>query len=718
MAPPAAVGGEEGKLPSSSSGVAAAGVAAAAAAESHSTASAGGGGSVGGSSSSVGSLPDVHSPPRASSLSILDRIYHRTVAPTDLPRCYTIESDSYPADESASLEALQYRQHHAAQYFRCAVVLPPSSVDNPTDSMKMTGEIVGFVTGTRCSAFDVDSMTVHDPNGSMLAIHSVVVAERHRNQGVGGAMMREYVQSIRKMNVKTPIDKIVLIAKADKLAFYVRAGFAVVGISPIVHGRDVWYECCCDLTGGSGLLPRGGGGSGASSSGASIAITGTGTVGGVGGVAGNGSQADSSSVRGAVDGAGSGAPLGQSARDLVGGVGAGGGGGANGSNSNSVGDLVVTGSVPASPWDSLLAGGAGAGGGPRMAAAGGGKPCFVIDSFADPARPGSGNPAAVVYMGEAGSIDSVGEREEAWMRTVAREFNLSETAFLWDRRRGDGASSALWRGDEVGYDIRYYTKSGAEVDLCGHATLAAASVVLRVAAEDTSRPTKVKGAVFYAKKDVLKASSVPVEDGSSVSSLSSLSPPSLRIVMDFPWRSVREVDAQADREAVMDMIQSAFGFGGDASTNGDILFVGIDSVGEDLLIELSPDAFDRVGPAGSSVLNVPALNCWGGGYTRGVILCCRIAKGSKDDSEDFLSRFFGPKAGIDEDPVTGSAHCTLGPYFGAKIGRSRVVGRQASSRGGIVECTLRDGGGEGEGRPRRVGIAGTAVTTVSGILFI
>ena len=194
------------------------------------------------------------------------------MAPTDLPRCYTIESDSYPPDEAASLEALQYRQHHAAQYFRCAVVLPPSSVDNPTDSMKMSGEIVGFVTGTRCSAFDVDSMTVHDPNGSMLAIHSVVVAERHRHQGVGGTMLREYVQSIRKMSVKTPIDRIVLIAKADKLAFYVRAGFAVVGISPIVHGRDVWYECCCDLTGGSGLLPRGG--SGASSSGASIAITG------------------------------------------------------------------------------------------------------------------------------------------------------------------------------------------------------------------------------------------------------------------------------------------------------------------------------------------------------------------------------------------------------------------------------------------------------------
>lgn len=632
--------------------------------------------------------------------SILGRLFHRTVTPTDLRPCYTIESESYPPDEAASLESLQYRQHHAAPYFRCAALL---SVDGAaaaaataaakqrnsqkseptvaTDSMKMSGEIVGFVTGTRCSAFDVASMTVHDPHGSMLAIHSVVVSEQYRRMGIGSAMLREYVASIRKMTVQTPIDKIVLIAKADKLAFYVRAGFTVVGVSPIVHGRDTWYECSCDLTGGSGLLAGVGDLPPPAADGASCAdlIGGHNSLGALGPATSGGAAAD----------------------DRL----------------SNAGDDSSTAAIKASggPWSSLAS---------KMAC---GKSCYIVDSFADPSQPGSGNPAAVVYMGDAASVESVGEREEVWMRTVAMEFSLSETAFLWQRRRGDGASSALWSGDEVGYDIRYYTKGGNEVNLCGHATLAAASVVLRVAAEDASRPTAVKGAVFYAKEDVLKASIVEVSGDDTSSTSSNSETTNTHIVMDFPWRSVGEVDDPAQKTAAISMLTSAFGLAdgsdeADDTKESDILYIGLDSIGEDLLVELTPDAFDRVGPAESSLLNIAALKSSDVNYSRGVILCCRVSKDGKDGSArgriDFLSRFFGPKAGIDEDPVTGSAHCTLGPYFGAKIGRSRVVGRQASSRGGIVECVLMDGGGEGEGRPRRVSITGTAVTTVCGSLLI
>lgn len=630
---------------------------------------------------------------------ILSRLFHRTVTPTDLRPCYTIESESYPPDEAASLESLQYRQHHAAPYFRCAALLSVdgaaaaataaaakqknSQKSDPTaatDSMKMSGEIVGFVTGTRCSAFDVASMAVHDPHGSMLAIHSVVVSEQYRRMGIGSAMLREYVASIRKMTVKTPIDKIVLIAKADKLAFYVRAGFTVVGVSPIVHGRDTWYECACDLTGGSGLA-------------------------------------------GIVD-LPSAAPDGASCADLIGGhnslaaLGSATTGGATADDRlSNAGDDSSTAAIKASggPWSSLAS---------KMAC---GKSCFIVDSFADPSQPGSGNPAAVVYMGDAASVESVGEREEEWMKTVAMEFSLSETAFLWQRRRGDGASSALWSGDEVGYDIRYYTKGGNEVNLCGHATLAAASVVLRVAAEDASRPTAVKGAVFYAKEDVLRASIVEGSGDDTSSTSSNSESTNTRIVMDFPWRSVGEVDDPAEKTVAISMLQAAFGLAdgsdeADDTKESNILYIGLDSAGEDLLVELTPDAFDRVGPAESSLLNIAALKNSDVNYSRGVILCCRVSKDGKDGGArgriDFLSRFFGPKAGIDEDPVTGSAHCTLGPYFGAKIGRSRVVGRQASSRGGIVECVLMDGGGEGEGRPRRVSITGTAVTTVCGSLLI
>lgn len=637
---------------------------------------------------------------------ILSRLFHRTVTPTDLRPCYTIESESYPPDEAASLESLQYRQHHAAPYFRCAALLSAdgaasvaataaaaakqknSQKSDPTaatDSMKMSGEIVGFVTGTRCSAFDVASMTVHDPRGSMLAIHSVVVSEQYRRMGIGSAMLREYVASIRKMTVQTPIDKIVLIAKADKLAFYVRAGFTVVGVSPIVHGRDTWYECSCDLTGGSGLA----GIVDLAPPAASVRVDGA-------------SCADPSGGHYSLGPLGSAATGGAAAAD---------------DRLSNAGDDSSTAAIKAGggPWSSLAS---------KMAC---GKSCFIVDSFADPSQPGSGNPAAVVYMGDAASVESVGEREEAWMRTVAMEFSLSETAFLWQRRRGDGASSALWSGDEVGYDIRYYTKGGNEVKLCGHATLAAASVVLRVAAEDASRPTAVKGAVFYAKEDVLKASIVEGSGDDTSSTNSNSETTNTRIVMDFPWRSVGEVDDPAEKNAAISMLQSAFGLadGSDEADDlekSDILYIGLDSVGEDLLVELTPDAFDRVGPAESSLLNIAALKSSEVKYSRGVILCCRVSKDGKDGGArgriDFLSRFFGPKAGIDEDPVTGSAHCTLGPYFGAKIGRSRVVGRQASSRGGIVECVLMDGGGEGEGRPRRVSITGTAVTTVCGSLLI
>ena len=77
-------------------------------------------------------------------------------------------------------------------------------------------------------------------------------------------------------------------------------------------------------------------------------------------------------------------------------------------------------------------------------------------------------------------------------------------------------------------------------------------------------------------------------------------------------------------------------------------------------------------------------------YTRGIILCCQNSSKDHDSDADFQSRFFGPKAGIPEDPVTGSAHCLLAPYFGKLLGIDKMVGRQASLRGGIVKCTLQE----------------------------
>ena len=101
-----------------------------------------------------------------------------------------------------------------------------------------------------------------------------------------------------------------------------------------------------------------------------------------------------------------------------------------------------------------------------------------------------------------------------------------------------------------------------------------------------------------------------------------------------------------------------------------------------------------------------------------MIICCCCSSTAAETAEQtqskqqtihFRSRFFGPKVGIDEDPVTGSAHCALGPYFGNKLGKVVIVGRQESERGGVVECILKQDEG-------RVCIVGTAVRFLSGKL--
>jgi hypothetical protein len=150
-----------------------------------------------------------------------------------------------------------------------------------------------------------------------------------------------------------------------------------------------------------------------------------------------------------------------------------------------------------------------------------------------------------------------------------------------------------------------------------------------------------------------------------------------------------------------------------------ILFAGLSEIG-DVLVELTTDTFLSIPHEG---LNFDAM-LYCDGYSRGVIICCvskqpKEEDGSDNDddshsaaptlSPDFLSRFFGPKAGINEDPVTGSAHCVLAPYFCSKLKRDKVVGMQTSRRCGVVECVV-----EGD----TVQLTGTAVTTMTGTLWL
>lgn len=171
--------------------------------------------------------------------SIVENVSYRPVNVDDIPRCYDIESSSYPEDEAASLENLKYRQQNAGEYFMC--VTKPHSETN-------FEHIIGYICSTRCDEFTEESMSVHEAHGSILAIHSVVVDAAYRRQGIASAMMNEYLKRMLPFSNLVAdtgangISRILLLAKSNLLSFYVDCGFMVLRPSPIVHGKDVWYE--------------------------------------------------------------------------------------------------------------------------------------------------------------------------------------------------------------------------------------------------------------------------------------------------------------------------------------------------------------------------------------------------------------------------------------------------------------------------------------------
>lgn len=160
---------------------------------------------------------------------LLSRISYRTPTADEIPACFAIESASYPPDEAATFQGLKYRQAHATDYFRCAI-------------LDESATIIGFVCSTRCEEFEEESMSTHVATGPLLAIHSVVVQEEYRRKGIATAMLKAYLEHIQKENVDGSIQSFVLLAKANLLGFYVNCGFQVNRPSPIVHGQELWYE--------------------------------------------------------------------------------------------------------------------------------------------------------------------------------------------------------------------------------------------------------------------------------------------------------------------------------------------------------------------------------------------------------------------------------------------------------------------------------------------
>jgi PhzF family phenazine biosynthesis protein len=232
---------------------------------------------------------------------------------------------------------------------------------------------------------------------------------------------------------------------------------------------------------------------------------------------------------------------------------------------------------------------------------------------------------------------------EEWMQQVAMEMNLSETAFL----HPDGDA---WR-------LRWFTPT-VEVALCGHATLGTAHLLWE---EGQLQPGAE--ARFQTASGLITARQG--EDG--------------WIEMDFPAKPEQPAEAP-------DGLVEALGVRP--------VYVGRSQF--DFLVEVESEAAVRA--VAPDFGRLRGVDC------RGVIVTAKADAGSE---ADFVSRFFAPRAGVDEDPVTGSAHCVLAPFWAGRLGRSELTGYQASRRGGLVR--VRHAGD-------RVALIGRAVTVLRGQL--
>lgn len=260
------------------------------------------------------------------------------------------------------------------------------------------------------------------------------------------------------------------------------------------------------------------------------------------------------------------------------------------------------------------------------------QPIIQVDAFTD--EPFRGNPAAICIVEE--------DADEGWMQALALEMNLSETAYLV--RKDDG------------YGLRWFTPT-TEVDLCGHATVAAAHVLWEdghVAPDETCR--------FHTRSGLLTANR---RDG--------------WIEVKFPREDFKEVESPAGLSEALGVTPSKV-----VESRMSYCLLEVDS--EETVRGLQPDI--------AALKAIPY---------QGIIVT-----GASPGSEfDFVSRFFAPRLGVDEDPVTGSAHCVLGPYWQTRTGKSTFNAFQASPRGGIVRVRVEDD---------CVRLGGQAVTVMRGAL--
>ena len=241
-------------------------------------------------------------------------------------------------------------------------------------------------------------------------------------------------------------------------------------------------------------------------------------------------------------------------------------------------------------------------------------PLVIVDAFTD--KLFAGNPAAVCLLSEPAG--------EQWMQLVAREMNLSETAFL------------VPSDDAALFGLRWFTPK-TEVQLCGHATIASSHFLWTegiAAAKTTLRFTTHSGELTATR----------IEGG--------------WIELDFP--ALEAHSAAPPMELIV-----AIGV--------EPMYTGRSR--HDMIVELASEKEVReLSPDFASLLKISSI--------RGLIVTAKAADPSSE--YDFVSRFFAPAVGVNEDPATGSAHCVLGPYWSNRLGKTELTGFQASERTGNI----------------------------------
>lgn len=257
-----------------------------------------------------------------------------------------------------------------------------------------------------------------------------------------------------------------------------------------------------------------------------------------------------------------------------------------------------------------------------------------VDAFTN--QPFRGNPAVVCFLDQPADAD--------WMQAVAIEMNLSETAFV--------------RPLNEGFELRWFTPA-AEVDLCGHATLAAAHALW------TEGAVKPADAIPFHTRSGLLTCTLSNE----------------LIQLDFPATPPTEVTASEELLDALGLVEPP-------------QFTGVSNQADKIIVVSSESVVRALQPDFNKLLNLTA---------RGFMVTAL----ADDDEIDFVSRFFAPAHGINEDPVTGSAHCCMGPYWANRLGKGDMIAHQISKRLGILQVYV-----AGD----RVLLRGQAVTTVRGEL--